>query len=70
MKHKDFTLTIKSLNQKLNWYNIEFIESVLYIFTPQPLRPVGYCFHPWFLFLGGGKKFVRAVSQKLQGVGS
>ena len=36
------------------------------IFTPQPLWAVGYCFHPWCPdgWAGGGKKFVRAVSQK------
>ena len=35
------------------------------------LQILGYCFHPWCPDgrAGGGKKFVRAVSQKPQGVG-
>ena len=37
------------------------------VFTPQPLRALGYCLHPCYLDrrAGGGKEFVRAVSQKL-----
>ena len=34
-------------------------------FTPQPLRAVGVLFSPMVSgWAGGGKKFVRAVSQK------
>ena len=41
------------------------------IFTPQPLRAVGVLFSPMVSgWAGGGKEFVRAVSQKPQGVGS
>ena len=37
------------------------------IFTPLPLKTVGYCFHQRCPDgrVGGGKKFVWAVSQKL-----
>ena len=47
----------------------------LKLFTPQPLRAVGVLFSPMVSRwaggqAGGGKKFVRAVSQKLLGVGS
>ena len=35
------------------------------VFTPQPLRAVGVLFSPMVSgFAGGGKKFVRSVSQK------
>ena len=35
------------------------------VFTPQPLRAVGVLFSPMVSrWAGGGKKFVRAVSQK------
>ena len=41
------------------------------IFTPQPLRAVGVLFSPMVSgWAGSGKKFVRAVSQKPQGVAS
>ena len=42
------------------------------IFTPQPLRAVGVSFSPMVSGWAGGRqeKFIRAVSQKLEGVGS
>ena len=36
------------------------------LLTQQPLKPVGYCFHPWHLDgqVSGRKKLVLPVSQK------
>ena len=40
------------------------VKKVLDFFTPQPLRAVGILFSPMVSGWTGGKKFVRAVSQK------
>ena len=52
-------------------YNLDLFQNLLPFSTPQPLRAVGYCFHAWCpdgwagIRAGDGKKFVRAISQKL-----
>ena len=51
------------------WSRIVKVLCLRVVFTPQPLRAVGYCFHPWCPDgraggQAGGKKFVWAVSQK------
>ena len=46
-----------------HWWPLK--GQILAIFTPQPLRAVGVLFSPMVSgWVGGGKKFVRAVSQK------
>ena len=47
-----------------HWWPLK--GQILAIFTPEPLRVVGYYFHPWCPDgrAGGGKKFVLPVSRK------
>ena len=54
-----------SLSKVFKLLAVYFKEIAQTVFTPQPLRAVGVLFSPMAPgWVGGGKKFVWAVSQK------